>query len=34
MPEYAGDEYWKYVKDTAIYGVCTDYLEKFISDTE
>jgi hypothetical protein len=34
MPEYAGDEYWNYVKETQVYGVCTDYLEKFISETE
>jgi len=26
-------EYWEYVKCLKIYGVCTDYVEKFINET-
>ena len=26
-------EYWEYVKSVNIYGVCTDYVEKFLSET-
>ena len=32
MPEI-NEDYWDYVKNVKIYGVCTDYVEKFISET-
>jgi hypothetical protein len=32
MPERE-PEYWNYVKYLDIYGVCTDYVEKFIAET-
>jgi hypothetical protein len=32
IPERFPD-YWKYVKYLDIYGVCTDYVEKFITET-
>jgi hypothetical protein len=32
MPE-RDDEYWDYVKNLDIFGVCTDYVEKFITET-
>jgi hypothetical protein len=32
MPENL-PEYWEYVKKLDIFGVCTDYVEKFIDET-
>ena len=32
LPE-VDKEYWEYVKSLTIYGVCTDYVEKFLSET-
>jgi hypothetical protein len=32
MPERC-DKYWEYVKTVDIVGVCTDYVEKFITET-
>jgi hypothetical protein len=32
LPEI-NQEYWDYVKSLNIFGVCTDYVEKFISET-
>lgn len=32
LPEINQD-YWEYVKSLDIYGVCTDYVEKFLSET-
>jgi hypothetical protein len=32
MPERSA-EYWEYVKTLEIIGVCTDYVEKFITET-
>jgi len=32
MPEI-NEDYWDYVKSVKIYGVCTDYVKKFISET-
>ena len=32
MPENS-EEYWEYVKKLDIFGVCTDYVEKFIDET-
>ena len=32
LPEISND-YWEYVKSVNIYGVCTDYVEKFLSET-
>lgn len=32
LPEIS-NEYWEYVKSVNIYGVCTDYVEKFLSET-
>jgi len=32
LPEFNKD-YWEYVKSVTIYGICTDYVEKFVSET-
>lgn len=32
MPE-CSESYWNYIKNITIFGVCTDYVEKFIAET-